>query len=63
MPRLRCSLLVIAGAIGSVSVPARGVSKVRVAVDCSGNRRGAERFSSSSVLALLGRAEGEPPRR
>ncbi|MGW2033979.1 DUF5955 family protein [Streptomyces sp. NPDC001811] len=36
IPRLRSSLLLIAGAIGSVSALARGVSEVRDAVDLFG---------------------------
>ncbi|WP_069774001.1 DUF5955 family protein [Streptomyces sp. LUP30] len=37
-PRLRRSLLVIAGAIGSVSALARGLSDVRAAVELFGGR-------------------------
>ncbi|MFF8942759.1 DUF5955 family protein [Streptomyces sp. NPDC014864] len=36
MPRLRRSLLLIAGSIGSVSALARGLSEVRAAVDLFG---------------------------
>ncbi|MGW4598410.1 DUF5955 family protein [Streptomyces sp. NPDC004457] len=36
IPRLRSSLLLIAGAIGSVSALARGLSEVRCAVDLFG---------------------------
>ncbi|MEU0340958.1 DUF5955 family protein [Streptomyces bobili] len=36
IPRLRRSLLLVAGAIGSVSALARGVSQVRSAVDLFG---------------------------
>ncbi|KUM95929.1 hypothetical protein AQI88_14825 [Streptomyces cellostaticus] len=36
IPRLRSSLLLIAGAIGSVSALARGLSEVREAVDLFG---------------------------
>ena len=38
VPRLRRSLLVIAGAIGSVSALARGLSDVRAAVELFGDR-------------------------
>ncbi|GHG97649.1 hypothetical protein Srubr_42610 [Streptomyces rubradiris] len=36
IPRLRASLLLIAGAIGSMSALARGLSQVRAAVDLFG---------------------------
>ncbi|MFE3635693.1 DUF5955 family protein [Streptomyces cellostaticus] len=39
-PRLRRSLLLIAGAIGSVSALARGLTEVRGAVDLFGEPRG-----------------------
>ncbi|MFF5857364.1 DUF5955 family protein [Streptomyces sp. NPDC012751] len=38
IPRLRGSLLLIAGAIGSMSALARGLSQVRDAVDLFGDR-------------------------
>ncbi|MFI1167673.1 DUF5955 family protein [Streptomyces sp. NPDC020801] len=40
IPRLRRSLLLIAGSIGSVSALARGLSKVRAAVDLFGEPSG-----------------------
>ncbi|MGX9884850.1 DUF5955 family protein [Streptomyces sp. NPDC002276] len=43
IPRLRRSLLLIAGAIGSVSALARGLTDVRDAVDLFGQPRGGQR--------------------
>ena len=42
IPRLRRSLLLIAGAIGSVSALARGLTDVRNAVDMFGQPRGGQ---------------------
>ncbi|MCX5238719.1 DUF5955 family protein [Streptomyces prunicolor] len=42
IPRLRRSLLLIAGAIGSVSALARGLTDVRNAVDLFGQPRGGQ---------------------
>ncbi|MFI9168389.1 DUF5955 family protein [Streptomyces lincolnensis] len=42
IPRLRRSLLLIAGAIGSVSALSRGLSDVRAAVDLFGEPRGGQ---------------------
>ncbi|MET7483823.1 DUF5955 family protein [Streptomyces sp. NPDC005538] len=42
IPRLRRSLLLIAGAIGSVSALSRGLTEVRAAVDLFGQPRGGQ---------------------